>query len=864
MASASAVPLLLLCAVRPTREHRSRHVATLATHAGPDCSITLRLHDLSPAESRHLLAALVPAAALPAALTEEILTRAQGNPFFLEELVRALLDAGDLAHDGTTWRAREAHTLATVPVSVQSVILSRVDRLPAAAQHVLHTAAVIGRLFRRRLLVAVLHSVAALDGALTDLEEGEFIYLERAFPDEEYSFQHVLVQETVYHTLARRRRAELHGEVAAALERLHGPDLEEYYEQLAYQYDQAGRADKAVPYLLRAGEKARRAYHTAEAETFFQRALARLDTVAEGETEQQWRLAALTGLGQVSFVTGKMAEAEGLLRQAIALGRELELGARDLVHLYYWLAEVLFWQGRRRERIALGKDGLALLGDETASVEAALMNATIGWGHVGLGEIPMARAAAARLGAFIRGVPYVEELLPTYLLLITIGLREKNVGEALHWAETFARLGEQHHDLRALANVEQLGFAALREATGDLRAALTHHERACELYSQIGNPTNEAGNLEAMGRTFLALGDLQRAEERTRQAILVAKRADRTWLLGDGILLLGSVALARGAWEAARRHIDDARRLYDRNHPTDLVWPAVYLGQIHLALGERTAALHDFETAFLGCQLDESMRAWDFLVVPQALRGLEEAGARADRVRALVQRRRREHPRASTLPQTPCLERATGGAVPGPLHNQGALSWATAWTWHDPCGDCSHTVQEHGIVVRAANGRTLWHVNLSAPCLLQPAPAGEWAVQAVCGPVSAEHPASGGLLLWQNERNYLVLERGHWGAGDIAFRGCLAGEDCYLGRGYLPGARVWLRLQRQGTQVRALCSADGEHWFSAGSVGFSRAEGEQVGLHAIGSIDRTIYHGAYPEGTAMHFTSVEVGGTDAT
>jgi hypothetical protein len=116
----------------------------------------------------------------------------------------------------------------------------------------------------------------------------------------------------------------------------------------------------------------------------------------------------------------------------------------------------------------------------------------------------------------------------------------------------------------------------------------------------------------------------------------------------------------------------------------------------------------------------------------------------------------------------------------------------------------------------------------------------------------------GGLLLWQDKEHYLALERGRWGAADIAFRGCLENQDRLIGRGRLPGEQVWLRLERQGSRVRALCSAGGQEWLTAGEVEFAARDGEQVGLHAIGMIDRTIYHGAFPQGTAMRFASVDV------
>jgi hypothetical protein len=111
----------------------------------------------------------------------------------------------------------------------------------------------------------------------------------------------------------------------------------------------------------------------------------------------------------------------------------------------------------------------------------------------------------------------------------------------------------------------------------------------------------------------------------------------------------------------------------------------------------------------------------------------------------------------------------------------------------------------------------------------------------------------------------LFLTWGHHGPGSLTFGGCLNnGEDRIIGSGRLPGERAWLRLERQGDQVRALCSADGQEWFTAGAVEFPQREGEQVGLHAIGMFSRTIYHGAFPEGTAITFESFDLWAAEAT
>jgi predicted ATPase len=116
-----------------------------------------------------------------------------------------------------------------------------------------------------------------LDDYLWKLEDHDLIYEERAVPELEYSFKHVLTQETAYQSLLACRRAAFHRKVAEGIETLYRERLEEFYEQLAYHYDESGDAEKTVEYLLKAGEKARRAYLNDEAIGYFQRALEGLD-----------------------------------------------------------------------------------------------------------------------------------------------------------------------------------------------------------------------------------------------------------------------------------------------------------------------------------------------------------------------------------------------------------------------------------------------------------------------------------------------------------------------------------------------------------------------------------------------------------
>src|SRR5439155_10364490 len=140
------------CIYRPEREHKCWHLATVASRKCPERFTEVSLRELSPAQSRRLVEALLTIDNLPASVKDLILAKAHGNPFFVEEVVRSLIDTGMVYREEDVWRARAGIEQIAVPESVQSVILSRVDRLERNLRGVLESASVIGRLFRRRLL----------------------------------------------------------------------------------------------------------------------------------------------------------------------------------------------------------------------------------------------------------------------------------------------------------------------------------------------------------------------------------------------------------------------------------------------------------------------------------------------------------------------------------------------------------------------------------------------------------------------------------------------------------------------------------------------------------------------------------------
>jgi ABC-type oligopeptide transport system substrate-binding subunit/class 3 adenylate cyclase len=260
---AEEAPVLLVLTLRPERDHPSWG---LREHVGREFPHLLREIDLGPLGDAdgELLAALVAPATLPAELERRVLEAADGNPFFLEELVRSLADVGALVRGDDGWRFDHAVEVE-VPPTVEKAILARLDRLSAPARDLVTAASALGRTFALPLLEGVLGSTLAASDALHELQRLGLLRQSRRWPQPEFRFRHALIQETAYRTLLSEQRTRLHRRAAEWLEERYAERDAEVLGLLAYHWLRGEDEDKAADYLLRAGDKARLEYALDEA-----------------------------------------------------------------------------------------------------------------------------------------------------------------------------------------------------------------------------------------------------------------------------------------------------------------------------------------------------------------------------------------------------------------------------------------------------------------------------------------------------------------------------------------------------------------------------------------------------------------------
>ena len=245
----------------------------------------LRLDPLPPTSAEEFLHALLGDDPSLAPLTPLLIARTGGNPFFLEESVRTLVETGVLVGERRAYRLAQPLDSLQVPATVQAVLAARIDRLPPEDKRLLQTAAVIGTEVPWPLLQAIADvPEEALHQGLTRLQAAEFLYEARLFPELEYTFKHALTHEVAYGSLLQERRRTLHARIVEAIEGLYADRLTDQVERLAHHAVRGELWDKALAYCRQAGEKAmaRSAYR--EAVGYFEQALSALQQLPERAT----------------------------------------------------------------------------------------------------------------------------------------------------------------------------------------------------------------------------------------------------------------------------------------------------------------------------------------------------------------------------------------------------------------------------------------------------------------------------------------------------------------------------------------------------------------------------------------------------
>jgi class 3 adenylate cyclase/tetratricopeptide (TPR) repeat protein len=547
----------------------------------------LHLNPLVGDDLTELVEVLLGSAENLTALKSFVMERASGNPFFAEEIVRALADSGVLQGARGNYRLERPLSSVEVPPTLHAILAARIDALPAAEKRVLQEAAVIGY----DIPLALLRAISGLphdelDGLLSSLRDAELLYAEQLFPEPQYRFKHAFTHDVAYNGVLRDRRRDIHARIVEAMEKLYADRLGEQMERLAHHAVHGELKEKAVHYVQQAGGKAAARTAFADARTCFEQALDILKSLPQSPAHMEQAFEIRLALRSVLRLVGEVRQMLEQLREAEKLAERLK-DDRRRGQVCAFMATVLTTFGDLDEALVTGNRALEIardLGDlrlrilatshlEMAHYYRADYEQVVELGRKNLAELPpdwvheyfgMAVPASvfcraylvlslAELGRFADATRYEVEAIqvaqPTRHAH-TIGFAQF-AASMLHlsqgqWVKARLLIEQWINTCRVLQTPSLLPWAVASSAwalaqVGEAVEAVSRIEEAEEMLKrQMAREINQHRSWAdgALGRACLLLGRVDEARRLGRRSVESARRqpgftAHALWLLGD-------------------------------------------------------------------------------------------------------------------------------------------------------------------------------------------------------------------------------------------------------------------------------------------------------------------------------------------
>jgi class 3 adenylate cyclase/tetratricopeptide (TPR) repeat protein len=580
------VPVLIACLARPdlldTRP---------AWGAGRMEASRISLEPLTRDEATALIGELLHVEGLPVGLRERILDRAEGNPLFVEETIRMLIDRGAITHRDGRWVAGTGIEEVGVPDSIEALIRSRLDALPREALAVLQAGAVIGRVFQRDAVAGLTDETA--NSHLDDAVLRDLLTIEPGAPAS-YRFKHILIRDVAYATLPKARRAELHRAVIDWLARQAGDRREEFVEIEAFHLEQAALLQRE---LLGRSEVAVRDRAVAALSDAARKALARHDfRASEGFAERALALSpsddAITGELEALIVESLVARGE--LGKARPIADRLEataarLGRKDLRGQALLAIGMDSWIGPGRSTDA--HDAVRILEEAHAELEEAGDRAhqfdvdyNLGWEGWWYGDLELAATRWENAAALAHEIGDAGREATALLRVVGAAI---NSGDFERATVTFDRIRAIAHGTSRLVQARirleegrMLYFRGIDAAEG-----IRLWDIALEVLTEAEAHDDVDGALDSLGSAALLDGDPVRAMSYFERQASMLEEISHGGRLPEAYRSLADASLAAGNLHAAEEYALRAREMVETDDWATVASTATMLGRVRAAQG---------------------------------------------------------------------------------------------------------------------------------------------------------------------------------------------------------------------------------------------------------------------------------------
>jgi class 3 adenylate cyclase/tetratricopeptide (TPR) repeat protein len=515
------------------------------------------LKELSASEAQRMVESMLNASEIPPTLPKFIQEKLEGNPFYIEEVINAMVESNALIRDNGNWKLTRSIDEMELSSTIYGVITGRLDRLENETKRVLQEASVIGRTFLYEILKRTSELKSSIDHCLNGLERLDLIKARSIHPDLEYFFKHAMTQEVAYNGLLKKERRDIHERVGLVMEDIFHERLPELYETLAYHFKQGRSFHKAVEYLVKSGEKSLERYSVEEAHQFYQEAYDILTSKSQKTEEDKSLLIDLmNSWGYVFYYLGDVRTFTRLFEAhretAESLNDTAKLGMFNV-----WLGIAIYMAGKMKDADEFLRRALEFGEKHNDQKVIGYACTWLSWIGAEMGNYAEGKTYGDRAQKIAESFPSDQYLFfKSFMGLRYINFFEGKAREVLDGAQTLLKYGKTNSNNRSLV-FGHWGKSLGHFITGDLKSAIRSGEEALNialdpLYSQF--PKLSQGIL------YLQSNQLQEAEDILKSAIEYCEKYDVGQFLDIANLSLAPALVASGRMKEGLKVLEDTRK----------------------------------------------------------------------------------------------------------------------------------------------------------------------------------------------------------------------------------------------------------------------------------------------------------------
>ncbi|MFN2213039.1 MAG: ATP-binding protein [Anaerolineales bacterium] len=544
---ATDVPILFVCAMRPHLDSPAWQLREFARQSAAAFE-EFYLEPLVEKDSNQLIDNLLKISNLPGELRESILEKSEGNPFFLEEVVRTLIEKGiiKLSDYESQWQLAPNYEEFDIPDNLHALLLARIDRLDEQARLTLQMASVIGRIFSYQIILEIGKNITDLEGQLATLQQSGLIQVVPQTPELEYMFRHELTREAAYQSILKRQRRDYHRQVGEAIEILYAGNLAEEAYRLAYHYDSARDFQGALKYYQIAGRQSMKLFANQEASHYF--LLAIQLALKLNVTNVQ--------LTELYVQRGRALELINDFDQALDNYEELE----ELAHTRH---------------------------DRSLELAALIPQATI-YSTPNVKFNPQMGTELSRraLNLAIDLREYEAEAKALWSMMLILTYSGGDLEQAVTYGEQGLRIAKEH-DLREVKAFIEHDLARPYMRSGRINEAWAAYENSQAYWREVDNLPMLADNLASLAESYYKAGEFEKSLSYAEEGRLISEEISNVWGRAYNSYVIGPICLEHGEFGEGMQALERTLELsLQANFAAGIIASQMFSSWLYSMLGD--------------------------------------------------------------------------------------------------------------------------------------------------------------------------------------------------------------------------------------------------------------------------------------